>query len=333
MKNNNTPPSPFFSPLLLTLSLCFLVCQTLWAEKEPTTASGEMLDITVTPHIKMNPVTAPRQEQSDAWDYFLKRTKIIDQEVPMHLFETLHYRKYNIIEFLEDMEKYGNNPLLWLARKNAASGRLAVAEKTVTTLLGMEGGIEAGGIPYAYELLGNIKMTLKKFPEAASAYESAIKMGNVNVYEKMAFVSMVSGDHQTVAKLIPELMKIKNKNTSALNILISFSQITGNMKLFRESIEGVEESNLASDPRIFINVISGLLKTGNSADSLMADRMQQTYPRQLASAIELLRISGSPNDLTLADRLQKALDAISDKQNLPVIQQAVKIDPVASQKD
>jgi hypothetical protein len=297
----------FFQAILLGVAFAMglPIYQILYAEMESSAPSDGTLDITSLPYMnKDSPVTSER-ERIDAWEYFFEKIKISDDEMYMRLFEMLHYREYNIVEFAKETKKYGNNPILWLARKNAKSGRLTLAEKTVTTLIDTKSFPE--GLSYAYELLGNIKLALNKPRESASAYRLAIKAGNVDVYSNLAFVSLASGDHQTVTKLIPELMKIKNEDTNALETLIAFSRITNDLKFFRESLEGVDESNLVANPRMFLNVLAWLLKTGDPADLLMADRLQKTYPEQLANVIKLLRISGKPNDLTLADVLQKQI--------------------------
>jgi tetratricopeptide (TPR) repeat protein len=295
------------SMFLCLVLLFIIICQISYAENETDTPKEKSsVDITVDSYSQESSSAVSEQDRTADWEYFFKKINVDNNDMYMRLFEALNYRDYDITEFVKDMDKYGSDPILWLARKNASSGRLTIAEKTVKTVISAKKFPE--GLPYAYELLGNIKLAQKKPEEASSAYKLAIKEGNKKMYPNLAFASIAAGDLQTVKGLIPKLMEIKNEDTSALETLIAFSRISNDEKLFRESIEGVSESNLATNPRVFLNVLTWLYKTGDSVDLLMADRLQRTYPKLLEEAIELLQKSGKPGDLKLAVIFQEKLN-------------------------
>jgi len=229
-----------------------------------------------------NVVYSSEDHPSVTWDYVLETTGIANEKILMRACEVLHYREYDVNDFVRNRNEYGDSVLFWLAEKNTVSGRLQVAEIVMKMLLGKDPKfLPEHTYPYAYALLGAIQFALEKNAEAAVAFDSAIKTGNQNVYVHMACVSFMLDDHKTVKKMIPELMKRKRTDTEALATLLIISQKTNDVKLFKESIDGLDDSFFTVNSRTLMPVIQMLRVTGDQEDLLRAGKLQKKLDEML----------------------------------------------------
>ena len=267
--------------ILLLVSIYVLICHNTYSLGNQTSTPPPAAAAT------KNATPVSEDPPPVTWDYVLETTGLANEKTLMQAYEVLHYREYDINDFMRNRHKYGDKILFWLAEKNAISGRLQTAELFMKMLVGENSKfLQEHTYPYAYALLGTIQFSLEKNSEAAVAYKSAIKAGNKNVYGFLAYVSFMSGDQETVKEVMPELMKTKSTDVNALAALVIICQATNDIKLFKELIEGLDDSHLTVDSRL------------------------------LPSVIYLMKKTGYPNDLLRADKLQKKLDVMLNEQPL-----------------